>query len=303
MISLKLSVIIPTLNRPVELLNMIHSLAEQSRLPDELIIIDQSIAPDSMLAITDIIKSLNCVHLKYIHDVKIKSLVDAKHASLKYCTGNVVCFLEDDVYLNLHYLREIEAGFNQNINMIGCCGIVTNHPVSTRIYKFIFHLFHIGIFKDLRINYFNNNINFDNSLIKSNCISGGVSAWKIDIFKYVSFDVKNKFHMLEDIEFSTRVAFFYADSLFINPNAKLQHFSSPIGRDNLLAQKRRKTRECITFFKKRIHWKNSHISIFWLLIGNFFESILQSLQFFSLDPISGFILGIKDGVSQKIIGE
>jgi len=299
----KISVVIPTLNRPNDLLKVIYSIMAQSRIPDELIIVDQSLVTESKDKIIDIINIHNKITLKYIHDANVKSLTEAKQASLKYCNGNLVCFLEDDVYLNSHYLREIEAGFNQNINMIGCCGIVTNHPVSTRIYKFIFHLFHIGIFKDLRINYFHNNINFDNSLIKSNCIAGGVSAWKFDIFKYVTFDVKNKFHMLEDIEFSTRVAFFYPDSLFINSNAKLQHFSSPIGRDNLLVQKRRKTRECITFFKKRIHWKYSHISIVWLLIGNYFESILQSLQFFSLDPIRGFILGIKDGVSQKIIGE
>ena len=139
--------------------------------------------------------------------------------------------------------------------------------------------------------------------MKSNCISGGVSAWKIDIFKYISFDVTNKFHMLEDIDFSTRVAFLYRDSLFINPNAKLQHYSSPIGRDILLVQKRRKTRECITFFKKRTYWKYSYISIVWLLIGHFFESTLQSLQLFSLDPIRGFVLGIMDGISQKIIRE
>ena len=150
----RLSVVIPTIDRPNDLLKVVLSIMAQSRIPDELIIIDQSLVTKCKDKIIDLINIVNKINLKYIHDVNIKSLVEAKQASLKYCTGNVVCFLEDDVYLDLHYLREIEAGFTQDINMIGCCGIVTNHPLSSRIYKFIFHLFHIGIFKDLRINYF-----------------------------------------------------------------------------------------------------------------------------------------------------
>ena len=41
--TLKLSVIIPTLHRPDDLVNAFKSILEQSYKPDELIIVDQSL--------------------------------------------------------------------------------------------------------------------------------------------------------------------------------------------------------------------------------------------------------------------
>ena len=55
------------------------------------------------------------------------------------------------------------------------------------------------------------------ALIPSDYISGGLSAYRREVFEAVPFDVENGFFALEDIDFSTRVARAYGSRLYINP--------------------------------------------------------------------------------------
>ena len=83
-------------------------------------------------------------------DSSINGLVDAKRVSLKFANGNLIFFLEDDIVLEADYIQQIELGFINNPNMIGCSGVITNPPKVNFLYKFLFVIFHRGIFKDKR---------------------------------------------------------------------------------------------------------------------------------------------------------
>ncbi len=295
-----ITAVIPTRNRPKDLSNVINSLFIQLRLPDELIIVDQSADDLSCRAITNRLSKFKQIKLTYIHDPKIAGLVDAKRVAVNQACGDIVCFLEDDVVLEASYIYQIELGFTKNPNMIGCSGVITNPPNVNFLYKFLFVIFHRGIFKDRRIDVNGIYIGYSNSLIKSDMLSGGLSAWRREVFDKVEFDVANDFHMFEDIDFSTRVARYYGNRLFINPNARLAHYCSPINRDLLGARERRKIRECFTYYKKRKDWPNAAIPFYWLLLGMLLESIFQSFSCLSLKPIQGYLLGLLDGYAKKI---
>lgn len=296
-----LTAVIPTRNRPVDLLNAIRSLCIQSRFPDELIVIDQSVDNKSERAIVNLMSKFKQIKLIYVYDPKILGLSDAKRISLGHASCDIICFLEDDVVLEIDYIQQIELGFKENANMLGCCGIITNPPTQSFIYKAMFTIFHRGIFKDKRIEVHGNFSGYNNNLIESNMLSGGISAWRREVFDNVEFDVANEFHMFEDIDFSTRVARHFGNRLFINPNARLAHYCSPVNRDVLDIRQRRKVRECFTYYKKRKDWANAAISFYWLLLGMFLEAIFQSFSSVSLKPIKGYLFGLKDGSAKKII--
>ena len=297
-----LTLVIPTKNRPNDIQKAIKSVLFQSKIPDELIVVDQSNDNLSKIAINEIIFNCPKIKLIYIHDTKIKGLVDAKRVGVENASGNIICFIEDDVYLESGYLKEIESGFKKYPNMLGCCGVVTNHPKPRRLYILLFHFFHIGIFADPRValNFSSPKFN-KNPLILSDKLSGGISAWRKNVFKSVSFDIYNDFHILEDIDFSTRVAKHFGNCLFINPNARLAHYCSPINRDVLDIRQRRKVRECFTYYKKRKDWPSAAISFYWLLLGMLLEAIFQSFSCLSFKPIQGYMLGLRDGYTKKII--
>lgn len=295
-----LTTIIPTRNRPKDLSRAVKSLCVQSKFPDELIIVDQSLDDLSFRAVNIIMSKYKQIKLIYIHDSRILGLVDAKRVAVKHASGDIVCFLEDDIILEPDYLKQIENGFNLKPDMIGCSGVITNPPKNSYVYKFLFVIFHRGIFKDKRIVVNRNFSRPDNDLIESDMLSGGLSAWRREVFDKIEFDILNDFHMFEDIDFSTRVANHFGNRLFINPNARLAHYFSPINRDVLDKKQRRKVKECFTFYKKRKDWPHAAISFYWLLLGMLLEAIFQSFSCFSFKPIQGYLLGFRDGYTKKI---
>jgi GT2 family glycosyltransferase len=289
------------LNRPKDLKRAIKSILAQGKLPNQLVIIDQSSDDKSESAVKNLLNKKKFIDLKYILDSSINGLVDAKRVSLKFANGSLIFFLEDDIVLEADYLKQMELGFTKDPNMIGCSGVITNPPKAGFLYKFLFKIFHRGIFEDNRINMHGKYNGNNKNLKQSNMMCGGASAWRREVFDNVEFDVANGFHMLEDIDFSTRVARHYGSRLFINPNAKLAHYCSPINRDVLDIRQRRKLTECFTYYKKRKDWPNATISFYWLLLGMFLEAIFQSFSSLSLKPIQGYLLGLQDGSAKKII--
>lgn len=296
-----LTIVIPTRNRPSDLLRAIESICIQTRIPDELLIIDQSLN-NQFVEISSLIFSVSKkIKLDYINDPTITGLVAAKESAIKRATGHVICFLEDDVVLESDYLEQIESCFKGHPSIVGCCGIVTNPPQTGFFYIQLFKLFHQGIFKDKRVGLALNKHEKTIELIQSDKLSGGISAWRKEVFEAVHFDIRNGFHMFEDIDFSTRVARHYGGRLYINPNARLAHYCSPINRIFLGARQKRKIIECFIYYKKRRNWNCATISFAWVLVGMFMEAIFQSILSHSLGPIKGYFEGLKEGFSKKLV--
>lgn len=296
-----ITAVIPTRNRPNDLAKAVASVLAQTRPPDEFIIVDQSPGDESFSLVNALMSG--AVHIKfvYIHDPRISGLVDAKRVAAECASGDIICFLEDDVILESDYIEQIELGFTNQPEMVGCCGIITNPPHQTAIYEILFLLFHRGIFMDRRVGLYGRFHGRGNKLIASEMLSGGLSAWRREVFKVVPFDVLNGFHMFEDIDFSTRVARHFGKHLYINPNARLEHHCSPVNREVLGPRQRRKLTECIVYYKKRHDWPGATFALPWLLLGMLMEAVFQSYSARSLGPLHGYFAGLRDGFARKVV--
>lgn len=290
-----ITVVIPTRNRPDDLSKAVTSILTQTRPPDEFIIVDQSPGNESRIRVESLMSGSERIQLVYIHDPRISGLVDAKRVAAERVDGDIVCFLEDDVILEPDYIEQIEQGFANRPEMLGCCGIITNPPRQPVGYNFFFHLFHRGIFRDVRVGLFGRFDGRGHPLIASKFLSGGMSAWRHEVFLAIQFDVASGFHMFEDIDFSTRVAKHFGPRLYINPNARLEHHWSPVNREVLAPRQRRKLTECIVYYKKRRDWPGAAFALPWLLLGLLFESAFQSFSARTFGPLQGYFAGIRDG--------
>jgi glucosyl-dolichyl phosphate glucuronosyltransferase len=293
-----ITAVIPTRNRPVDLANAVVSVIKQKKLPDEFLIIDQSPNNDSKDRVMELTKDHPELNLIYIHDTKIAGLVEAKFYATAMAKGDIVAFLEDDVILEPEYIEQIEKGFNDDPQMLGCSGIITNPLKQPPAYNFIFHLFHRGIFRDKRLEVYGEYSGWSHPLVRSDKISGGLSAWRREVFEAVKFDSSNGYFMLEDIDFSTRVAKKFGQRLYINPNARLEHHWSPVNRDGLAVKQQRKIIESFTFYKRRKSWAGATLSMTWLLVGLFFEAIFKSFLAKSAAPVSSYFKGISQGIKK-----
>ena len=297
-----LSVIIPTLHRPDDLVIAVSSILEQTFLPDELIIIDQSIDKKSLNNIKDMFSNINIkTKLIYIHDSSIKGLVSAKNNGVKNATGDIISFLEDDELLDKNYLKNTINVFLENQHILGCSGIVSNIRRST-FYEIMFKVFHRGLFFDKRVDIIKyQNCNGAGELINSTHISGGLSSYKKEVFEKIKYDLYNNFFYCEDIEFSIRASDFYGVERFvIVTNICLQHFMSNINRDILEPRWKRKTNEFILLYKKNKNKNYALISVIWLMVGLFFESLYSVILQRSFGPFVGFIRGLYEGIRHNI---
>jgi GT2 family glycosyltransferase len=297
-----ITAVIPTRNRPEDLERAVLSVCAQTRPPDELAIIDQSAGTESRSRILALLSTrAGRMKIDYVHDPSIAGLVAAKAVAVSRASGDIVCFLEDDVVLEPEYIASLEAAFIANPQMVGSCGIVTDLPPLPRHYFRLFHFFHRGIFHDARVGVHGVVTGSGHALIPSDYLSGGLSAYRREVFATVPFDVPNGFFALEDIDFSTRVAHAYGPHLYINPNARLEHRMSPVNRAVLGPRQARKVREFVVFYKKRRGRgaKPAHLAL--LACGLLLEAVFQAVRSRSAAPIGGYFRGLWQGARWTVV--
>ena len=94
------SAVIPTKNRISSLLKTLKSISKQSVMPSQIIIIDQS----NLNAFNDIFSYfsnddfLNLINYQY--KPNISGLVEAKDYGMHMVGDELICFLEDDLFLH-----------------------------------------------------------------------------------------------------------------------------------------------------------------------------------------------------------
>ena len=299
----RVTAVIPTKNRPAELAVAVASILAQTRRPDELLIIDQSATDEGRRRVTALVEAEGAgIRLDYVLDPSIRGLVQAKQVAASRAPEGIVCFLEDDEVLEPEYLDAIVDAFEKCPDMLGCCGLVTNLPPLPPAYAAIFHLFHRGMFRDVRVGVHGSPGDLP-ALIPSRFLSGGLSCWRRAVLAEVPFDVENGFHMLEDVDYSSRAAGRFGDRFYINTRARLEHRMSPVNREVFGPRQRRKLREYLLFWKKRRGEPFALPQLAWLLCGLFAEALWQCAAARGVSPLVGFFRGLQDGVRWTLRGD
>lgn len=113
---MNLSIVIATMNRPDAIKDLLLSLERQIYLPEEIIFIDQSKNLNTKELFDGYTVRNRSKHLtlKYILQ-EYPSLVKARNRGVKEASGDIVCFIDDDVILDKDYFLIIKSYFNNPI--------------------------------------------------------------------------------------------------------------------------------------------------------------------------------------------
>src|SRR6266849_2510235 len=101
------SVIIPTKNRAQDLQRTISTLLAQTRMVDELIIVDQSQTQSAIDA--------GSLRLKHVYNPRITGLCQARNQGMKQATGDIWLFLDDDVLLEPDFIQNLLAAYRPDV--------------------------------------------------------------------------------------------------------------------------------------------------------------------------------------------
>ncbi len=226
---LSLSVLIPTKNRPSELLACLRSAVTQDRRPQEIVIVDQSPHPSGP-AVAGVVEPCG-IRLRYEHAPALAGLTHARNRAVDLSHGDVVLFLDDDVELSPGYLREImrvfEADHDRRIG--GAGGLIVNLPDSLsrlqRIRSWLFYRGPFGVERDTLAFH----LYPGTQPRRAMRLHGGDLALRREVFASFRFDEGySGYSFGEDRDFTVLVSTRF--ELWWVPGARLIHKEAPASR-------------------------------------------------------------------------
>jgi GT2 family glycosyltransferase len=297
--SLRLSVIIPTKGRPSELVIVTHNLLNQTLLPAEIIIIDQSLDDGGRCLVSQLLAAApsevrDSVRLEYVLDQSISGGSAARNHGLKLATGNVWLCLDDDVELEKEFLEEIISAFRFRPGAAAVCGIITNYlppPWSLRLWSRVFAL---GPFFDERQPiYWNADRLRDSEPIRIHKLNGGAMAFRAEPVRGLHFDANlTGVSLAEDIDFAVRIE---PSLMVMAPRARLIHKRSPHGRATHHWLREQAQASYYLYQRNWRHGLPNHLRFLWLNVGYAFAITLSCLKRGTCEPLAAFREGARRG--------
>lgn len=234
----RLSVIIATMERDRELCRCLESIWAQSRLPEELVIVDDGNLDAELLRA----KLPQGIEFQY-HHKSPPGLSASRNLGAKVARGSLLLFLDDDVVLEPNFIEEILRVFQEDTTgrLGGVSGVIANRMPRPRWFKAWSRVFFLDRGKpgELFPWGFFSEIGIPERVVEVSWVPGGLSCFRKEVFQELALSDMNQIgrHGLADIEFSWRVSQRYR--LKVTPYARLSHF--PKGRDpkNALERGRR----------------------------------------------------------------
>jgi len=261
------SIIIPTYNRPNDIKIVLNSILNQTFLPKEVIVVDQS---EDVLT-KELVESFNRNNkergIDFIwHYQKEKGSAKARNQGFHLSKGDIVCFTDDDVVLDKDYIKEIVGYFVKYPKLGGVSGNVetSDFPSGFKwsLRKFLLRIFLIDFLNGkmtasgFGFPIFQNEIK---NLTYVELFTGYSMNFRRQCLEENLFDeFFTGYSFREDVELSYRIS--RKTLLAMIPEARFVHNFSTTNRTNKKALKKMQFKNFYYVFNK--HKNVSFLSVF-----------------------------------------
>ena len=238
----KISVIIPTRDRPKELAETLSSILNQEYLPHEVIIVDGSPRKTAKPVYETYIQKFEKTDskLKYIEEGGI-GLTIGRNLGIEIAEGDAVLFLDDDVILEKDTILTLAKFLKENPKALGIQPklIAVKEKIGKKLSGRIIN----AARKALMLSYHEENKLAvrrsgasiypypHTKTIQAQRLSGCCSCFRKEVFKKTRFDTKLKrWSYMEDLDFSYRLYKRNPGTLYAIPYTKVIHKESSEAR-------------------------------------------------------------------------
>jgi glycosyltransferase involved in cell wall biosynthesis len=278
----KISIIIPTYNRPIELRDTLNSILNQTFSPKEILIIDDStnnFTENLIKNLSNNFLKINII-LKYIKNTRAKSLTLARNLGIDKSTGNIILFLDDDVILDNNYIFEIIKVYENYDDVLGVQGLIyTKYTFMTKLKNLFLKFFYMEHYKKNDCSILpSQNGTYPHILTETiNCqwLSGCNHSFKKEVYFGQRYDENLvKYCFGEDKKFSYKIYLKYPGSLYITPSAKLIHKNASTSRLTSKSQIYMKRIYASYRFYSFNHTYYEEIFFYWSQLGEFLTILI-----------------------------
>lgn len=281
----RIGVVIPTKNRAEDISEALKSIKDQTRLPYEVIIVDQSESKPEDLA--KILRGAGEVKLKYIFDPGLSGLTAAKNAGVRAAESDVLLFIDDDVVLDERFLEVLEGIYDRYPELGGVGGLAeVSYTKVSALRRRVALFFQVGPFRDYRA-VIQAGYMRDRDIIRTSWLSGGLSSVRRAVFDKVSFNEDFKgASPIEDFDFYFKASKYFRFALA--PQAKALHNISSVSRATLRRSFERKCSGFCYIFSRYIEKTFANRCAFFLRnTGFLIDALVKGVLYKTLDPLKG----------------
>lgn len=290
-----ITVAIPTKNRRQDLISAIESIINQTRVPDEIIVVDQSDTEDCKVAIENLFINYPRPKMHYVWNNKIGGTAAAKNRAAQLASGDLIVFIDDDVVLDKECLASI-LRLHERHGLDGIGGIAIPNQRRGVMYDLASALFHRGPFRDDRLLVQQGRRKLK-ELYPTRILSTCLVSFKRCIFDDYQFDETLVGYSLgEDVDFCYRASqkFRFA----IAPTVRGIHNLSKENRLGLRNLYRAKCQFHSFFFHKNVTKTMPNILAYlWVNVGLFLDAVLKATANKTFDPVLGVVGVWKESIA------
>lgn len=147
-----MTVVVPTKDRPALLQAMVRAVLEQSRVPDELLVVDQSASSQraAVRALIDAAPAGRRPALRYIWDRGISGAAEARNVGMDLAAGDIIVFWDDDVVPEPGALAALREHYARHPTLGGIAPLIVNYSRPGFLRRLQHHVFNRGPFRDER---------------------------------------------------------------------------------------------------------------------------------------------------------
>jgi glycosyltransferase involved in cell wall biosynthesis len=283
---MRLSIIVATMNRPYAIANLLSSVAKQTFIPQEFILVDQSTGDATKEVCDEYAARIAAKGQMFIYlRQDIPSLVRARNRGLSAATGDIICFVDDDVILYDDYFEKIAFYFlDPQVGGVSGNVVVTNEPKGFKweLRKFLMGFFLLSNYDGrMTISTFGYPI-YEREITRTMRVElfGGYSMnFRRDLaMRHKSDEWFSGYSFREDVDLSYRIS--REAKLILVPDARFIHDVSTINRLDVYKLKRMQFKNYFYLFRKFhqyefISWPLFFYSLFGIIVLDLLEFLLN----------------------------
>lgn len=291
------SVVVPTYKRPHALKVALDSILRSTQLPNEVFVIDDDVIPSNLRTEMEQCfaeKGIPFFYKQKDHTILRRGLSESKNWAAEIVSGDVLCFLDDDVEIEPEHFTHLFSLWSQhwsNEKLFGIGGRAINHRKTLPLEKLFRRLF--GLTGEYAWDV--NEVGFqvwDESVTdteKAYYLHGCSSSYRRTLLQRMPFATFSGGRTaLEDVDHCLTAKhagyhFLYA------PSVRLLHYHEPTGRDKAWAAGIKESKNRKEIFKRHCSQDVRHQLWFWW--ANF-GWIIKKLLAFKFKEAGGMIRGL-----------
>ena len=289
------SAVVPTKNRSHLLAGTVRALLEQTVVPDEIVVVDQSATDAGRRLVQELVEAAPPARrpaLRYLREPAINGAAAARNTGLDLSHGDIVVFVDDDVVPAPDVLGRLLAHYARAPELAGIAPVITNYPEPAPASRLAIALFCRGPFRDERQPIYWRWREHAGALVSVRMFTGAMMSFRRAALEELRFDARYRAASIgEDIDLCWSLGA-RGGRLAIATDAHIVHNKAP--RPAVRPEAAQITSWAFLYDKHVRKTASARLAFAWYVTGTVLGALAAAVRERTWAPVASALAGVRD---------